>query len=496
MLDTLSDSAVFDARSKAGADQASTSVPPGEGVLQLLGVDFEARDIAGNFPFVHSDVLGSPRRSSAMLHRLFSTHTIQSQSDTPTTQAINYDYAMAFPRTHADVGTRPRAMDVVTRFLSFPRRMAKCHYEEDAEYGLLNHALPDTSEHRKKNKCESCGHVFAAFLALSKSSQKTYCRYCSKVLCRKCCDRKFVIPSYVVTKGDFEVHAICQPCENHLQKHLHSSCIEFNRLSSLAIKAIGKARIEDVESLRARGLRHIYYNILPDCPSRHTLISLIPQNCAPYLSVFPDSTGARVSLADLCELQTSFPQRALEQVVRLLANHTTNCHQCSSVHRHCSSGAYCTRRRHVSATPPRLASTHRRSSADLLPDTSSAFGDELGNHEYESLGYHSFNLQQGGPMPPKNKMKLCRTCSEYCHARCYMPQEAQCKHGTCVLIFISFFYSYPLLNRFVFFLFGSFFLGSTKLQELLILFLPFGSVYVSCCVASAQVLDACTTIQT
>jgi len=230
---------------------------------------------------------------------------------------------------------------------------------------------------------------------------------------------------YILEKGDFEVHTICQPCENHLQKHLHSSCIELNRLSPVAIKAIGKARIETVESLRARGLRHIYYNILPDCPSRHTLISLIPQNCAPYLSVFPDSTGARVSLADLCELQTSFPQRALEQVVRLLANHTFNCHHCTKVERRCSAGGYCAFRRKGASR----ASTHTPppcTPSAASPDATSAFGDESGNYEYESLGYHSFNLQQGAPLPPNAKMKLCRTCSEYCHTTCYMVEEAQC----------------------------------------------------------------------
>ena len=29
-------------------------------------------------------------------------------------------------------------------------------------------------------------------------------------------------------------------------------------------------------------------------------------------------------------------------------------------------------------------------------------------------------------MPPNAKMKLCRTCSEYCHTTCYMVEEAQC----------------------------------------------------------------------
>jgi hypothetical protein len=163
-------------------------------------------------------------------------------------------------------------------------------------------------------------------------------------MCKKCCDRKFVVPSYVIVKGDFEAHSICQPCENHLQKHLHTPCLEFNRMTKAAIKSVGKARVEAIKAIRDEGLRLLYYHILPTCPSRHTMISLIPQNITPYLSVYPDSVGARLSLADLCELQTQYPQRAMSQVVQLFANHVARCPSCSAVRRVCCGGEYCSRK--------------------------------------------------------------------------------------------------------------------------------------------------------
>lgn len=142
----------------------------------------------------------------------------------------------------------------------------------------------------------------------------------------------------------FQVHAICHPCENHLQKHLYTPAIEFNRISDAASKAIGEHRLDAIRYAREACMKHIYYKLLPSCPSRHAVISLIPQDCIPYVSIFPGTQGARVSLADLCELQTRHIQLAMEHVEQLLRNHVTTCPHCVAVVRQCSADTSCTLR--------------------------------------------------------------------------------------------------------------------------------------------------------
>jgi hypothetical protein len=51
---------------------------------------------------------------------------------------------------------------------------------------------------------------------------------------------------------------------------------------------IGEERLERLRRDREKAMQHIYYNILPGCPTRHTLISLIPQNCVPYDAPSPN----------------------------------------------------------------------------------------------------------------------------------------------------------------------------------------------------------------
>ena len=311
VLEAVKDSAAFDAGNDPsnGPDSPAELVkPPGTGIIDLLGADFEPCNDPSGLAWERFDLHHGHRHSSWSPPKSVSalSPTTPTQRGTPKPQAINYDYAMAFPRTHADVPAHPQATNVVSRFLSYPHGVAKCDYDWDVEYGLLNHALPKYADTKSVEECENCHKPITSVFGMSSNTQRTHCRYCARLMCRKCCDRKFVVPSYVVVKGDFQVHTICQPCENHLQKLLHTPCIEFNRMSKAAIKAIGKARIETIKSIREEGLRLLYYHILPNCPARHTMISLIPQNCTPYLAVFPDSVGARLSLADLCELQTQY----------------------------------------------------------------------------------------------------------------------------------------------------------------------------------------------
>eukprot|EP00039_Didymoeca_costata_P023520 m.7375 g.7375 ORF g.7375 m.7375 type:complete len:1063 (+) comp3704_c0_seq2:262-3450(+) len=403
VLERLSNSSVFDAGLKENAEQVN-SKSPGSGLLGLLGDNFAPHPTGEESRLnLLRNVL---RPSPWMLKRILSNSSLGGVKEV-SAPAINYDYALSFPRTYADVATRPAPLDVVERFLSYPRRVAKTEYDADVEYGLLNHSLPKIPDYNSMEVCDSCKIHFGGFFSTSKQ-HKTHCRYCARLLCKSCCDRKFVLPSYILQKGDFEAHAICQPCENHLQKHLHAACIELDRLSPVAIKVFGNNRISQLKATRQEGLRYLFYHILPDCPSRHTLVCLIPQNCAPYLSVFPDSVGARVSLTDLCELQTRQSQKSLETVVKLFRNHVGDCPHCSVVSRFCGAKNYCKQGRDLSC----------------ISENDESFGGNR-SMDYESLGQHSIS-PFGGTLARDDEMVLCRTCSSFCHKECYMPNEGQC----------------------------------------------------------------------
>lgn len=116
-------------------------------------------------------------------------------------RAINYDYAMAFPRTFADTAARPRVASLVNRFLTYPMQTHKDDFDGDVEIGLLNHKLPERSQPGHK-ACEGCHMPFGGYFS---TARRTFCRYCARVLCTRCTDRKFVIPSYIINKGDFQV---------------------------------------------------------------------------------------------------------------------------------------------------------------------------------------------------------------------------------------------------------------------------------------------------
>eukprot|EP00041_Stephanoeca_diplocostata_P032581 m.1049202 g.1049202 ORF g.1049202 m.1049202 type:complete len:648 (+) comp24172_c0_seq75:270-2213(+) len=384
-IDPLPTGSAFKSAKAAADDDMELSVPPGEMLLPLLGPDFGSSADDGDMQHPRMQPMFDDRDHEHFLSRTASplpqtpgtasfSHdpfrtasgngsTLGSRSGSMSSRgrpdvrgyavstplrAINYDYAMAFPRTFADTAARPRVASLVDRFLTYPVQTCKDDYDGDVEVGLLNHKLPERSQPGHK-ACEGCHMPFGGYFS---SARKTFCRYCARVLCARCTDRKFVIPSYIINKGDFQVHAICLPCENHLQQHLYTPAIEFNRISATATKAIGEQRLDAIRRARDACMKHIYYNLLPSCPSRHAVLSLIPQDCIPYVSIFPGTQGARVSLADLCELQTRHIQLAMTHVEQLLRNHVSTCTHCVAVVRPCSADTSCTLRTVGVDTPP------------------------------------------------------------------------------------------------------------------------------------------------
>ena len=98
----------------------------GTGIIDLLGADFEPCNDPSGLAWERFDLHHGHRQSSWTPPKSVSTLSPTTPARTPKPQAINYDYAMAFPRTHADVPAHPQATNVVSRFLSYPHGVAKC----------------------------------------------------------------------------------------------------------------------------------------------------------------------------------------------------------------------------------------------------------------------------------------------------------------------------------------------------------------------------------
>jgi len=83
------------------------------------------------------------------------------------------------------------------------------------------------------------------------------CRYCGLFLCSDCSNRRFVIPWMVMQKGDFQPHTVCQPCESHLQSHIHMPLLDLSKISSTAKNSIGRERLETIFECRRRILIYL-----------------------------------------------------------------------------------------------------------------------------------------------------------------------------------------------------------------------------------------------
>jgi len=72
------------------------------------------------------------------------------------------------------------------------------------------------------------------------------------------------------------------------------------------------------------------------------MLALLPEAIFPYIAVFP-GTSARISLANLLELQTHRPEESLAAARRLLESHVEACPACNAVEKWCSARDCCTR---------------------------------------------------------------------------------------------------------------------------------------------------------
>eukprot|EP00050_Salpingoeca_kvevrii_P022123 m.121460 g.121460 ORF g.121460 m.121460 type:complete len:101 (-) comp9607_c0_seq2:566-868(-) len=81
-------------------------------------------------------------------------------------------------------------------------------------------------------------------------------------MCVSCCDRTAIVPSYVLERGDFSGHLLCQLCENHLQAHVAEPLIELDALTPAAEKVIGVEKIAAIRKAREELIRLLYLRIL------------------------------------------------------------------------------------------------------------------------------------------------------------------------------------------------------------------------------------------
>ncbi|KJE94343.1 hypothetical protein CAOG_05001 [Capsaspora owczarzaki ATCC 30864] len=315
----------------------------------------------------------------------------------PSVMVANYDNAMAFPRTHAlYAGDRLQAeSDIVQFFLSFASQVRKAEFIYDQQSDLLNQKLPRLHD---GSRCENCGAGITT-LSFSRKGRRSHCGYCGRLLCSACCDRNFVIPARIVQRGDLTPHVVCQACEAHLQCHLYAPLIELNALSAEAILEIGRTKVETMLEDCAMLMRYIYYHVLPACPSRQLLLSLLPSRIVPLLLVYQDSVGARISLADLCELPTRQFAEIIHAYRQLFGHHVQYCKHCSQLKRECCAKELCTRPPHsTTPTPVSTASPSAPSSGSTLLD----------------------------PTAKSTELMLCPRCMQYCHVECWRAVESQC----------------------------------------------------------------------
>jgi len=74
------------------------------------------------------------------------------------------------------------------------------------------------------------------------------------------------LPSAIVESCDFNDHAVCETCEEHLRRNADAPMIEFEAISSKAAIGFGSQALEAVRNSRARLLHHVYF-YLPGCRS-------------------------------------------------------------------------------------------------------------------------------------------------------------------------------------------------------------------------------------
>jgi len=191
-------------------------------------------------------------------------------------------------------------------------------FTTDEKSVLYNH---QKTKRKPGTSCAQCHHEFKGFM----SKKSKYCRYCGKLFCSDCCKHKFVVPSKIIRKGDFESHDVCSTCNQYLLSSRHLPLIQFRSLRPEAIRVIGKSKYDTINELQGLLVDYIYSYFLPDCPSRYFLLSLIPTRYHSLLTEQP-----LVSIVDLCELKSTRYTIWLQNLAQIFDKHVQCCKHCSN----------------------------------------------------------------------------------------------------------------------------------------------------------------------
>eukprot|EP00055_Hartaetosiga_balthica_P013973 m.74261 g.74261 ORF g.74261 m.74261 type:complete len:1157 (+) comp8446_c0_seq1:50-3520(+) len=250
------------------------------------------------------------------------------------TDAINYDYVLAFPRTF-DSGAREgrleqRLLTPVQRFLTYEKSIKKHPYFADKSVELLNHQLPvqlDVLEGGGYTHCDECNKQFTL------GRRRVVCRYCCHTLCADCCNCMFIVPSYILHKANFQEHHLCCGCHDHLFANFKAPLLSLDAACPALLKHYKKKRFMQLYQLRLEIQQFVYFNIIPLCPSGNSVISLIPKDILGFVVQFSFHEGPRVSMADLIRLSDDAIINTLEHVRNMLSAHVNACTWCSGSHR-------------------------------------------------------------------------------------------------------------------------------------------------------------------
>jgi len=290
--------------------------------------------------------------------------------------ATNYDFAMSFPRTLADVDVDVEVDEVVataiattatttadgappvvdalpvatlpsSSSLTTTTTTSTFEYDHDPVPGLLNHEPPMPNDTAKA--CDQCGLPFSRLLPPIRT--KLTCGYCGRSLCSSCCGgAQLVVPGFVLKWGTYSPQPVCPPCEKHLHSHVNDRMIDLARMTKEAVNVLGRKRMDTFHSARDRIVRYLYCHVLAGCPSAPRLLAHVPPSLVGILLLVqphqphhrhPHQLGIQgplVSIADLLELQTARYPTRLAELAALLEDHLCACPHCTAVVHLCAAG--------------------------------------------------------------------------------------------------------------------------------------------------------------
>ncbi|EDQ85446.1 uncharacterized protein MONBRDRAFT_29148 [Monosiga brevicollis MX1] len=114
-----------------------------------------------------------------------------------------------------------------------------------------------------------------------------------------------LLPSYVLKKGNFKPHVVCQPCERHVRACMDDLVLNVAEFSDRALKVFGTNLVET----------------LAGCPSCDQLLAMMPADLMHYAVLFEERPFLRISFRHLLQMPQMDVTTRLSAFVDVLESH-------------------------------------------------------------------------------------------------------------------------------------------------------------------------------